>query len=218
MNLTATIGAAAVLTALAAALFAVGASVIASQRGRPELLLAARRAMPVAAAFTTLAIATLAYALLNDDFSLSHVASVSSSDMLPHMKWASLYSGQPGSLLFWTWLLSLFLAAFTLLTVPRIPWGSAQAVAIGGGILAAFLVPVAFLASPVRGQRRHARGRRRSQPAARRPLDADSPAVHARRARQHRGSRSPSGRRRWSPGASTGAGCAACGTGHCSPG
>ena len=148
MNLTATIGAAAVLTALAAALFAVGASVIASQRGRPELLLAARRAMPVAAAFTTLAIATLAYALLNDDFSLSHVASVSSSDMLPHMKWASLYSGQPGSLLFWTWLLSLFLAAFTLLTVPRIPWGSAQAVAIGGGILAAFLVPVAFLASP----------------------------------------------------------------------
>ena len=148
MNLTATIGAAAVLTALAAALFAVGASVIASQRGRPELLLAARRAMPVAAAFTTLAIATLAYALLNDDFSLSHVASVSSSDMLPHMKWASLYSGQPGSLLFWTWLLSLFLAAFTLLTVPRIPWGSAQAVAIGGGILAAFLLPVAFLASP----------------------------------------------------------------------
>ena len=147
MNLTATIGAAAVLTALAAALFALGAA-LASLRGRPELLLAARRALPVAAGFTTLAIGTLAYALLNDDFSLTHVAQVSSSEMLPHMKWASLYSGQPGSLLFWTWLLSLFLAAFALLTVPRIPWGSAQAVAISGGILAAFLLPVAFLASP----------------------------------------------------------------------
>ena len=147
MNLTATIGAAAVLTALAAALFALGAA-LAALRGRPELLLAARRALPVAAGFTTLAMATLAYALLNDDFSLSHVAQVSSSEMLPHMKWAALYSGQPGSLLFWTWLLSLFLAAFALLTVPRIPWGSAQAVAISGGILAAFLLPVAFLASP----------------------------------------------------------------------
>ncbi len=147
MNLTATIGAAAVLTALAAALFAVGAA-LAALRGRPELLLAARRALPVAAGFTTLALATLAYALLNDDFSLSHVAQVSSSEMLPHMKWAALYSGQPGSLLFWTWLLSLFLAAFALITVPRIPWGSAAAVAISGGILAAFLLPVAFLASP----------------------------------------------------------------------
>ena len=147
MNLTATIGAAAVLTALAAALFALGAA-LAALRGRPELLLAARRALPVAAGFTTLALATLAYALLNDDFSLSHVAQVSSSEMLPHMKWAALYSGQPGSLLFWTWLLSLFLAAFALITVPRIPWGSAAALAISGGVLAAFLLPVAFLASP----------------------------------------------------------------------
>ena len=148
MNLTATIGAAAVLTALAAALFALAAALVAGLRGRPELLPAARRALPVAAGFTTLALATLAYALLNDDFSLSHVAQVSSSEMLPHMKWAALYSGQPGSLLFWTWLLSLFLGAFALITVPRIPWGSAAAVAISGGVLAACLLPVAFLASP----------------------------------------------------------------------
>ena len=148
MNVTATIGASALLTALAASLFALGASVIGHQARRPALLLAARRAIPVAAGFTTLAIATLAFALLRNDFSLSHVASVSSSDMLPHMKWAALYSGQPGSLLFWTWLLSLLLAAFTLLTVPRIPWGAPHAVAISGGILAAFLVPTVFLASP----------------------------------------------------------------------
>ena len=148
MYLTAAVGASAILTALAASLFAVGASVLGQQARRPGLLLAARRAILVTAGFTTVAIATLAFALLRDDFSLSHVAAVSSSDMLPHMKWAALYSGQPGSLLFWTWLLSLLLAGFTLLTVPRIPWGAPHAVALSGAILAAFLVPSAFLASP----------------------------------------------------------------------
>ena len=148
MNVTAAIGASALLTALAAALFAVAAALIGQRLRRAALLLAARRAIVVTAAFTTLAIGTLAYALLNDDFTLAHVASVSSRDMLPHMKWASLYSGQPGSLLFWTWLLSLLLAAFTIVTVPRIPWGAAHAVAASGTILAAFLVPAVFLASP----------------------------------------------------------------------
>ena len=148
MNLTAAIGASALLTALAAALFAVAAAVLGQRLRRPALLFGARRAIVVTAGFTTLAIGTLAYALLNDDFTLAHVAAVSSRDMLPHMKWASLYSGQPGSLLFWTWLLSLLLAAFTIVTVPRIPWGAAHAVAASGAILAAFLVPAVFLASP----------------------------------------------------------------------
>ena len=148
MNLTAAVGASAVLTALAASLFALGAGAAALRPGRPALLAAARRAIVVAAACTTVAIAALALALLRDDFSLAHVASVSSRGMLPHMKWAALYSGQPGSLLFWTWLLSLLLAAFALLTVPRIPWGAPHAVAVAGGVLAAFLAPAAFLASP----------------------------------------------------------------------
>jgi cytochrome c-type biogenesis protein CcmF len=148
MNVTATVGASALLTALAAALFAVAASVLGHHLRRPALLLAARRAILVVAALATLAIGTLAYALLRDDFSIAHVVSVSSRDMLPHMKWAALYSGQPGSLLFWTWLLALLLAAFTAITVPRIPWGSAHAVAASGAILAAFLVPTVFLASP----------------------------------------------------------------------
>ena len=56
MNLTATIGASALLTALAAALFAVAAAVLGQQLRRPALLLGARRAIVVAAGFTTLAI------------------------------------------------------------------------------------------------------------------------------------------------------------------
>ena len=148
MNLVATLGASALLTALAASLFAVGASVIGQRLARPPLIEAARRAIVVTAALTTLAIGLVAYALLTDDFSIAHVVAVSSRDMLPHMKWAALYSGQPGSLLFWTWLLSLMLAAFALVTVPRIPWGAAHATAASGAVLAAFLVPAVFLASP----------------------------------------------------------------------
>ena len=148
MNLTAALGASALLTALAASLFAAGAPLVGARLGRADLARAARRAIVVTAALTTLAIGLLARALLTDDFSIAHVVAVSSSDMLPHMKWAALYSGQPGSLLFWTWLLSLMLAAFALVTVPRIPWGAAHATAASGAILAAFLIPAVFLASP----------------------------------------------------------------------
>ena len=148
MNLLATAGAASVLTAFAASAFAVAASAYGHRSGNAQLMRAGRRAILVTALFTTVAIATLATALLRDDFSLAYVASVSSRDMLPHMKWAALYSSQAGSLLFWTWTMSLFMAAFTVITVPRIPWGAAHATAASGAVLAAFLFALVFLASP----------------------------------------------------------------------
>src|SRR5688572_6129253 len=114
MNVVATVGAAALLTALGSSVFAAAGAVAGHVLRRPELVTAARRAIVVTAAFTTLAIATLAYALLTDDFSLAYVASVSSTDMLAHMKWASLYSSQDGSLLFWTWTTSVLMAVFVL--------------------------------------------------------------------------------------------------------
>ncbi|MDA1002487.1 MAG: cytochrome c biogenesis protein CcsA [Chloroflexi bacterium] len=150
MNLLATLGAAAVLTAFAAALFAVGASVYGLRAGHLRAQLAARRAIPAIAGLLTLAIALLGYALLTNDFSIAHVASVSSREMEPRFKWASLYSGQPGSLLFWTWTMSLFLAAFVRLSVPRLPWCAPHAVATAGAVLAAFLFALAFFASPFR--------------------------------------------------------------------
>ena len=148
MNVLATGGAASLLTALACAIFATAASTYGHRAGRPQPVRAARRAIVVTASFTTLATAILAYALVSDDFSIAYVASVSSLDMLPHMKWAALYSSQAGSLLFWTWLMSLLMAALVLITVPRIPWAAPHAVATCGVVLAAFLAPLVFLASP----------------------------------------------------------------------
>ncbi|MSQ30989.1 MAG: heme lyase CcmF/NrfE family subunit [Dehalococcoidia bacterium] len=148
--MTATLGAAALVTALAASVLATLASTVGHLRRQRALLAAGRRGIDAVAALTTVAVAALLYALVTNDFAIAHVSSVSSRNMQTAMKWASLYSGQPGSLLFWTWTLSLFLAAFTRITVPRIPWAAPHAVATAGVILAAFLAGLVFLASPFR--------------------------------------------------------------------
>lgn len=150
MNVTATLGAAALLTALACSVVALGASVHGQRSGSRVALLAGRRAILAAAVLLSVAIVALGYALLSNDFAIAHVASVSSSEMQARMKWASLYSGQPGSLLFWTWSMSMFMAAFVLITVPKIPWGSAHAVGTLGAVLATFLIALVFFASPFR--------------------------------------------------------------------
>ena len=150
MDVTATLGASALLTAFAAAILATVASAVGHIRRQRVLLAIGRRSIFAAAALTTIAVGALAYALITNDFAIAHVSSVSSRNMQLPMKWASLYSGQPGSLLFWTWTMSLFLAAFARVTVPKIPWAAPHAVATAGLVLVAFLGALVFLASPFR--------------------------------------------------------------------
>ncbi len=150
MNFVATLGASALAVSLACAIVAIVASVYGHRAGRRDAIAIGRRAIYAVAALNTLAISLLAYALLVDDFSIAHVSSVSSSNMRTHMKSASLWSGQPGSLLFWTWMMSVWIAAFTRITVPKIPWGGPHAVATGGAVIASFLVAGVFFASPFR--------------------------------------------------------------------
>ena len=150
MNVTATLGASALLTALASSGFAAIAAIYGLHAQQAWAVMASRRAILATGALMTFAVLILAYALLADDFSIAHVAAVSSSDMQPWMKWASIYSGQPGSLLFWTWMLSLFTAIFAATTLRRIPWGAPHALGTMGVILVAFLIALVFFASPFR--------------------------------------------------------------------
>jgi len=150
VDVTATLGASALVTALAAAFLAAVAATVGHARRQPRLLGAGRRAIEATAVLTTMAVGALAYALVTNDFAIAHVASVSSRNMQLEMKWASLYSGQPGSLLFWTWTMSLLIAAFTRITVPRIPWAAPHAIATAGLVLTGFLGALVFLASPFR--------------------------------------------------------------------
>ncbi len=154
MNLVATLGAAALLTALAAAVVAILAAVVALRRhdraSRARATAVAMRAIYAVAGLNSAAFVLLAYALLTDDFSIAHVASVSSSNMRTVMKWASLWSGQPGSLLFWTWMMSLWMAAFAWITLPKMSWGAPRALGTMGVVITSFLVALVFFASPFR--------------------------------------------------------------------
>jgi cytochrome c-type biogenesis protein CcmF len=98
--------------------------------------------------FTSVAFVTLLVALLRNDFSLAYVASVSSREMETPMKWAALWSSQKGSMLYWTWMMSVMMTVFAWVTLPRIPWGAPHATAVAGGVLAAFLGALVFMASP----------------------------------------------------------------------
>ena len=150
MNAVSALGAASLLAALATAGVAVGASSVGAATGRRVWTAFGQRALAVTALGTTLAFATMAFALLTDDFSIAYVAGVSSRDMETLFKLSALYSSQAGSLLFWTWITSLLMAACAIWTLPRMTWGAAQATAVGGMVVAAFLIPLIFVASPFR--------------------------------------------------------------------
>tara|TARA_B100000029_G_scaffold516599_1_gene631609 strand:+ start:7938 stop:9923 length:1986 start_codon:yes stop_codon:yes gene_type:complete len=148
MNVIATLGSSSLITALSCSIFSFIASLIYLRTHTNPLLSLARNSIIASAILISFSLVVMAYALLSNDFSIAHVASVSSTNMEPWMKWASIYSGQSGSLLFWTWALSLFLAIFSLKTLPKIHWGAPHAIIVMALLLSAFLIPLIFFTSP----------------------------------------------------------------------
>ena len=148
MNLIATLGASSLVAAFSCSIFSFAASLIYFRTHTNTLLSLGRYSIIASAMLISFSLIVMAYALLSNDFSIAHVASVSSKNMEPWMKWASIYSGQSGSLLFWTWSLSLFLAAFSLKTLPKIHWGAPHAIIVMALLLSAFLIPLIFFTSP----------------------------------------------------------------------
>ena len=92
--------------------FAVGIAGIATRK--PLLLKSARNAGLIVFPLVTLGVASLVFLFFTDNFSIAYVASHSNRDLPSFYKFAALWAGQEGSLLFWSWLLSIyvFLALF----------------------------------------------------------------------------------------------------------
>src|SRR4051794_1283740 len=97
----------ALLLAFPVAAYALVASLLGARRGLPELVLSARNGLVVVAGLVTLAALALFHALLVHDFSLKYVYDHSSRAMPEAARLTSLWGGQQGSLLLWTWGLSL---------------------------------------------------------------------------------------------------------------
>ncbi len=124
------------------------AAAVGAGRGRPHLLVSARMGAYATAAFVALAVCVLAYAFLTHDFRIRYVARYSDRSMPWQYLITSLWGGQDGSLLWWTFLLGGYTVAVVRWLRGRYlelqPWIIASLMSI----FVFFLVLMLFAANP----------------------------------------------------------------------
>ena len=109
------VGAVGLIAALVFAIYGMVTGAIAGKLRSPRMLKSAQRAVVGFFAMATLAVVSLEYLILTNDFHSAYVASHSSRELPLLYKIPVLWAGQEGSLLFWTWLLSIYVAMAVLL-------------------------------------------------------------------------------------------------------
>ena len=97
------------------AAYAIVASLLGVRKGRPGLVASAERSLLACAGLSTASVFALVTLLFKSDFRFEYVANYSNSDLPTFYKIASLWAGNDGSLLFWSWLLIVFSAAAVLI-------------------------------------------------------------------------------------------------------
>ena len=120
-------------------IYSVTIAIYGESKKSAEMVESARRAMLLALPLITAASAILIYLLINDRYDVEYVWSVTNRTMPMYLKITAWWGGQPGSLLFWSWLLSVFTSAITLRKWDRdrelLPW-----VLVVTGITLAFFI------------------------------------------------------------------------------
>jgi len=144
------IGSYALLLALALSVYSFAAGIVAllsQQHGSERLGETARRAGIVVFAAVLLAAVVLVISAFRDDFSIAYIFHHSNRDLPAPYKFATLWSGQEGSLLFWSLLLAAygFVLRLRYKTDPRL---FAYASVVLAGVQIFFLLLVNFAANP----------------------------------------------------------------------
>ncbi len=106
----ATLGTISIFVALVVAVYTTLAAVIGARRKIPELVGSARNGILAYATLMTVAIGIIVLALYTHDFSIALVANSTSRELQTIYTITALWSNQAGSLLFWSWILSLYAA------------------------------------------------------------------------------------------------------------
>src|SRR5271166_3739142 len=141
------IGSFTLLLALALAVYSFIAGALALYRKDDRLGETARRAGIACWAAVTVAAFALVLAAFGNDFSVAYILHHSNRDLPIAYKFAALWSGQEGSLLFWAWLLSTY-ALVLRLRYKVDPQLTAHASAIIAAVQVFFLLLVNFAAHP----------------------------------------------------------------------
>ncbi len=141
-------GSFALILAFVCAAYAVSAGIAAIVTRRALLIKSARHAGMAVCILITLAMASLVYLFLSDNFSMAYVVSHSNRDLPAFYKFAALWSGQEGSLLFWSWLLSLYVFSVLFAYRGKHPELMPYVGVVLAGVQLFFLTLNNFIASP----------------------------------------------------------------------
>ena len=110
-------GSFALLLAFFCGLYAFGGGIAAIVTRRPLLIKSARHAGMAVCALIWVGFGSLAYLFQTDNFSIAYVVEHSNRTLPAFFKFAAIWAGQEGSLLFWSFLLSIYV--FSVLFVYR---------------------------------------------------------------------------------------------------
>ena len=111
----ATLGTIAIFISLIVSIYTTIAAFLGAKRGMTELLASARNGILAYTALMTVAIGVMTLALFTHDFSIALVANSTSRELQTLYVITALWSNQAGSLLFWSWILSLYSAIIVLM-------------------------------------------------------------------------------------------------------
>ncbi len=129
-------------------LYSVIIAIVGQSKKSASMIESARRAMLLTWPLLTISSAILIYLLVNDHYEVEYVWSVTNLSMPLYLKVTAWWGGQPGSLLFWGWLLSSFTSAVTLRKWDRdrdlLPW----VIVVSAATLAFFLALNVFFENP----------------------------------------------------------------------
>jgi cytochrome c-type biogenesis protein CcmF len=138
----------ALLLAFVAAIYAFVAGIAGIITRRPLLIKSARNAGLAVCVLVALAVASLEFFLQSDTFWMAYVAEHSNRALPWYYKFAALWSGQQGSLLWWTFLLSIYVFFALFLNRKKHPELMPYVGVILAGVQIFFLTLNCFIAIP----------------------------------------------------------------------
>jgi len=141
-------GSFALLLAFVAAVYAFAVGIAGILTRRSLLTKSARSAGMAVFGLITLAVAALEYFFFTNDFSMAYVAAHSNRALPAFYKFAALWAGQEGSLLFWSWLLSIYAFSVLFLNRKNHPELMPYVGVVLAGVQIFFLMLNNFVASP----------------------------------------------------------------------